>query len=128
VGWLRLAAVQFPLAAGNRVGVQAGDLCEVGDASRTVFLGEEADEEPSGAFVSDSDKAVDPAVFPGQGTMRMLLAGWASAHMDETLAKLLDHRTGPPSGGPRTRYDHSTSSTVLNSLGASWRPGYDEWR
>jgi hypothetical protein len=101
VEWLGLAALQFTLATGNRVGVQAGDLCEVGDPSRTVLLGEEADEEPSDAFVGGSDEAVDAVMLPGQRTIRMLSAVCASARMDDTLAILLDHRTVPPSGDPR---------------------------
>jgi hypothetical protein len=37
-------ALQFALAAGNGVGVQAGNLCEVGDSAMAVLVGEEADE------------------------------------------------------------------------------------
>jgi hypothetical protein len=98
-GW---TALQFTLATGNRVGVQAGDLCEVGDSSRTVLSGEEADEEPSGPFVGASDEAVDPAMLSGQSTMRMLLAGGATTHMDGTLGMLLGHMTVPP-GAVRER-------------------------
>lgn len=99
MGWPGSAALQLPLAPGNRVGVQAGDLCEVGNPSPAVLLGEEADEEPSGAFVGDSDEAIDPAMLPGQSTVRMLLAGRASTRMDDTRTGLLGHRTVPPSGG-----------------------------
>ena len=92
------AALQLTLATGNRVGIQAGDLCEVGDSPRTVLLGEEADEEPSRAFVGGSNEAVDPAMLPGPSTVRMLLAGRASASMDDTRAMLLGHRTQPFEG------------------------------
>jgi len=112
VGWRGSAALQFPLATSNRVGVQAGDLCEVGDPSGAVLLGEEADEEPPGAFVGGSDEAVDPAMLPGQSTIRMLLAGCASAHVDDTLARLLGHRTVPPSGSSREGYGHSTKGAL----------------
>lgn len=63
-GWLGLAVLQFALPASNRVGIQAGDLCEEGDAPATVLLGEEADEEASSAFVGGSGEAVDPPVLP----------------------------------------------------------------
>jgi hypothetical protein len=93
--------LQFPLATGNRVGVQAGDLGEVGDSSRAVLLGEEADEEPAGALVGGSDEAVDPAMLPGQSAMGMALAGCATTPVDDTLGMLLGHRTLPPWGNPR---------------------------
>jgi hypothetical protein len=100
--------LQFALASGNGVGVQAGDLCEVGDPSRAVLLGEEADEEPSGAFVGGSDEAVDAVMLPGQSTIRMLLAGCTTAHVDDTPGMLLGHGTVPPWGSPQEGYGHST--------------------
>ncbi len=91
-----LGVLQFALAAGNGVGVQAGDPCEVGDAAATVLLGEEASEEPARAFVGDRDEAVDPAVLLGAEAMWMLLADGAAADMDDTPGMLLCHVTLPP--------------------------------
>ena len=87
--------MQLALAAGNGVGVQASDLGQVGDSSPAMLLGEKADQEPSGAFVGGSDETVDATMLPGQSTMRMLLAGGAIAHMDDTTRMLLGHRTVP---------------------------------
>ena len=88
--------MQFPLAAGNGVGVQACDLGAVGDSSRTVLVGEEADKESAGAFVGGSNEAVDAPMLGSQSTMRMLLADRATAHMDDTLGRFLAHLTVPP--------------------------------
>jgi hypothetical protein len=82
------------------VGVQAGDLCEEGDASATVLLGEEADEEASSAFVGGSNETVDPPVLPSQSAVGVLLAGRAGAHRDDMWGMLLRHETGPPWGNP----------------------------
>jgi hypothetical protein len=62
--------LQFALAAGNSVGVQAGDPRQVGDATAAILLGKKADEKPSSAFVGDSDEAVDPPVLLGARAMR----------------------------------------------------------
>jgi hypothetical protein len=88
--------LQFALAAGNGVGVQASDPCEVSDPSRAVLSSEEADEEPAGAFVGDRDEAVDSPVLLRAGAMRMLLASGAGADMDDTWGLLLRHVTLPP--------------------------------
>jgi hypothetical protein len=87
--------LQFALPARNRVGVQAGDPCEEGDASATVLLGEEADEEASSAFVGGSDETVDPPVLLRERAIGMLLAGCASALVDNTPGMLLCHETIP---------------------------------
>jgi hypothetical protein len=87
---------QFASAAGNGVGVQAGDPREVGDAAAAVLSGEEADEEPAGAFVGDRDEAVDPAVLSGGGAVRVLLAAGAGADMGGTPGMFLCHVTLPP--------------------------------
>jgi hypothetical protein len=68
----------------------------VGDSSRAVLSGEEADKEPAGAFVGDSDEAVDPPVLLRAGAMRMLLAGGAGTNMDDTWGMLFCHVTLPP--------------------------------
>lgn len=96
VGRRGSGVLQFALAAGNGVGVQASDPCEVGDPSRAVLSSEEADEEPAGAFVGDRDEAVDSPVFLRAGAMRMLLASGAGADMDDTWGLLLRHVTSPP--------------------------------
>jgi hypothetical protein len=88
LGW---GPLQFALPSGNGIGVQAGDLCEVGNASVALLLGEEADKEPSGAFVGCSDEAVNPAMLSGSRAVGMLLAGGAGAHMDDTLGLWLGH-------------------------------------
>lgn len=92
--------LQFVLSAGDSAFVQAGNPCEVGDSSVAVLLGEEADEEPSCAFIGSSDETVDPAVLSGKSALRMLLAGWAGAYMDDTVGMLLCHVTIPPWGSP----------------------------
>jgi hypothetical protein len=61
-----------------------------------MLVGEGADEEPSGAFVSRRDEAVDPPVFFGDGTVGVSLARGASAHRDDTLGMLHRHGTVPP--------------------------------
>jgi hypothetical protein len=61
-----------------------------------MLVGKEADQEPSGAFVSRSDEAVDPAMLLGDGAMGVLLAGGAGAHMDSTLGMLYRHGNVPP--------------------------------
>lgn len=91
------AALQFPLATGDRVGVQAGDAGEVGDTSIAVVVGEEADQEPSGPFVSDTNQAVNAAMLTGHRTIRMLAAGWTNARMHVTLRVFSDHVIIPPS-------------------------------
>jgi len=68
----------------------------MGDSSRTVLLGEEADEEPSGAFISGSDEAIDPPMLSSKNTGGVLLAGWADTDMDNTPGMLLCHGTVPP--------------------------------
>jgi hypothetical protein len=88
------------LPASNRVGVQTGDLGEEGDASAAVLLGEKADEEASRAFVGGSDETVDPPVLPSESAVRVLLAGRAGAHRDDTWGMLLRHGTVPPWGNP----------------------------
>jgi hypothetical protein len=88
--------LQFALTAGNRVGVQAGDPGEMGDSAVAVLVGEEADQQASGAFVGGRDEAVDPPVLAREGAMGMLLAGGAGADMDHTPGMLLCHGTVPP--------------------------------
>jgi hypothetical protein len=88
--------LQFALAAGNRVGVEAGDPGEMGDPAGAVLVGEEADQEASGAFVGDRDEAVDPPMLVRQRALGMLLAGGAGASMDYTPGMLLCHGTVPP--------------------------------
>ena len=88
--------MQFSLPSGNGIGVQAGDPREQGEAAATMLVGEEADQETSGAFVSRSDEAVDPAMLLGDRAMGVLLAGGAGAHMDRTLGMLYRHGNVPP--------------------------------
>jgi hypothetical protein len=64
-----------------------------------VLLGEEADEQPSGAFVSGGDETVDPPMLTSESAMGMLLTGCADAHTDDTLRMSLCHVTIPPKGG-----------------------------
>lgn len=92
--------LQFALAAGNRIRVQAGDLCKESDSSATVPLGEETDEEASGSFVGGSDEAVDPPVLPSKSAVGVELAGGAGAHMDDMLEMLVCHGTVPLWGTP----------------------------
>ena len=61
-----------------------------------MLVGEEADQEPSGAFVSRGDEAIDPPMLSGDGAMGVLLAGGAGAHMDDTLGMLHGHGNVPP--------------------------------
>ena len=88
--------MQFALAAGNRVGVQAGDPGEMGDPAGAVLVGEEADQEASGAFVGDCDEAINPPMLSRQRAMGVLLAGGTGANMDHTPGMLLCHGTVPP--------------------------------
>lgn len=92
----RLDPLQFPLASGNGIGVQAGDPCEQGNASAAMLLGEEADQQPSRAFVGRRDQTVNPPMLFGDRAMGMLLASSAGAHMDDTPGMLLGHVTVPP--------------------------------
>ena len=92
--------MQFAPASGNGVGVQARDLGQVGDPSPTILLGEEADQETSGAFVGGSDETIEATMLPGQSTLWMLLAGWAIAPMDDTTRMFLGHETVPPWASP----------------------------
>jgi hypothetical protein len=84
------------LAAGDGMAVQSRDPREQGDASATVLARQKADEEPSGAFVCGGHEAVDPAVFPSQGTPRVVLAGRALAEVEDLLRVFLCHTTLPP--------------------------------
>jgi hypothetical protein len=88
--------LQFASAAGNRVGVQAGDPGEMGDPAGPMLVGEEADQEAPGAFVGDRDEAIDPPMLSRQSAMGMLLAGGTGASMDHTPGMLLCHGTVPP--------------------------------
>jgi hypothetical protein len=68
----------------------------VGDSATAVLVGEDADEEPSGAFVGGRDEAVDPPMLLSASAPGVLLAGGAGAHRDDTLGMLLCHGTVPP--------------------------------
>jgi hypothetical protein len=81
--------LEFVLAAGAGMAVQSRDPRQQGDTSATVLACEKADDEPSGAFVGGGHQAVDPAVFPSQGTMRVLLAGRALTGVEYLLRLLL---------------------------------------
>lgn len=107
-----MGTLQFALPAGNGVVVQTSDPREVGDSAGTVLLGEEADEEPSGAFVGGSDETVNPAVLLGESATGMLLAGCAGAHMDDTPGMVLCHATVPPLGSPREGYGHFSRGSL----------------
>ncbi len=61
-----------------------------------MLVGEEADQEPSGAFVSRSDEAVDPPMPSCDRARGVLVAGGAGAHMDDTLGMLPRHGKLPP--------------------------------
>ena len=56
-----------------------------------MLVGEEADQESSGAFVSRGDEAVDPAMLSSDEAMGVLLAERTGTHMDNTLRMLHDH-------------------------------------
>src|SRR5271166_4942389 len=86
--------------------IQSRDPCQQGDASATVLSRQKTDEKPSGAFVDGGHEAVDPAVLPSQGTLRMLLAGRALAGVEELLGILLCHTTLPPCGDSREGQGH----------------------
>src|SRR5271166_3079711 len=86
--------------------IQSRDPCQQGDASATVLSRQKTDEKPSGAFVDGGHEAVDPAVLPSQGTLRMLLAGRALAGVEELLGVLLCHTTLPPCGDSREGQGH----------------------
>jgi len=88
--------LQFVLAAGDGMAVESRDPCQQGVASATVLARQEADEEPSGAFVGGCHEAVDPAVFSSQGTLRVLLAGRAITEVEDLPGVLLCHTTLPP--------------------------------
>ena len=87
--------LQFALAVGNGIGVHASNPGEEGDTATAALLGEKADEQSAGAFVSGSDETVDPPMLLSEGTMRLLLADRAIAHRDNTLGRFLRHGTIP---------------------------------
>jgi hypothetical protein len=93
---LRATAAQFPLPTGNRVAVQAGDLCQPDNAAATMLESKKAGNESPRLFVGDCDEAVDSAMLARQRTMRVLLAGSAGACMDVMLGALPSHTTTPP--------------------------------
>jgi hypothetical protein len=47
-----------------------------------VLAGEKTDQEPARAFVRGSHEAVDPAMLPRLGTLRVLMATRAGAGVD----------------------------------------------
>jgi hypothetical protein len=59
-------SLEFALAAGDGVAVQAGDLGQQGNPSRAVLPRQKASQESPSAFVGGSYEAVDPTVLLGK--------------------------------------------------------------
>jgi hypothetical protein len=88
--------LEFAPSTGNRVAVQARDLCQPDNAAATMLESKKAGDESPRMFVGGSNEVVDPAMLASQGAMRVLLAGCAGAYMDVTLETLPCHTTSPP--------------------------------
>jgi hypothetical protein len=73
---------EFALAAGNGVPIQAGDACQLADATSALPIGKEAEEESAVALVDRRNEVIDGLVFAGDDSVRLLPAGRAVTAME----------------------------------------------
>jgi hypothetical protein len=97
---------QLTPAAGDGIAVEPGDAGQQGNAAAAVLAGEEAGQQPAGAFVRSSQEAVESPMLTGHAPVGMLSASGARTSVDELPMPrvgrmfLLGHMSLPPLGRP----------------------------
>jgi hypothetical protein len=87
-----VGVVEFAEAGANGVGAFAGDAGEVGDAASAVLLGEEAEEEATGAFIGGGDEAVEGAMLSGRAAAGVQPTSRTGAGVDASWVMVFGHR------------------------------------
>jgi hypothetical protein len=110
--------VQLAPATADGVRAEAGDARQQGDATTTVLLGQEADEEPAIPLVDSGDDAVEGAMLVGGAAPGVLAASGTVADVDRQRLMESTHRPYLLFEGRREQqghYNHESGKLFLHS-------------